>query len=84
DFRMVRDGEDGATAPRTRRERAGDKALTAAEELAAVKDVDRAVRKATKAKPRGAPAASPHPARAAKSAARKSGGRLATKSPRRH
>jgi ribonuclease R len=84
DFRMVRDGEDAATAPRTRRERAGDKTLTAAEELAAVKDVDRTVRKATKAKPRGALQASPHPVRAAKSAARKSGGHAATKSSRRH
>ena len=45
-------------------------------ELAAVKDADRATKAATKAKSRGGAA---HPVRAAKSAARKSGGRAAGK-----
>ena len=72
DFRMVREGEDDAIQMRARRE----KASTPAGELAAVKEADRAVKAATKAKSRGGAA---HPVRAAKSAARKSGGRAAGK-----
>ena len=69
DFRMVREGEDAAAAtPRTRRDRGVDKAATAAQELAAVKGADRAVRKATKTS-----------ARATKAAPRKTGGRPSAK-----
>jgi ribonuclease R len=78
DFRLVREGEDLPAAPRSRRERSGEKAATAAEELAAVKGADRAVRKATKPQSRGGVGA-PHPVRAVKSAARKTGGRAASK-----
>ena len=72
DFRMVREGEDDAVQMRARRERAA----TASGELAAVKETDRAVKAATKAKRSGGAA---HPVRAAKSAARKSGGRASGK-----
>jgi ribonuclease R len=70
DFRMVREGEDDGSALRQRREKPGNSAPAA--ELAAVKEADRAVKAATKAKSRGGSAA--HPVRAAKSAARKGGG----------
>jgi ribonuclease R len=76
DFRMVRDGEDEAGALRARR----DKSATAAGELAAVKESDRAVKAVTKKKARGAGGGGAvHPVRAAKSAARKSGGRTGGK-----
>lgn len=65
DFRMVRDGEDDAAPPRTRR----DKPASASDELAAVKETDRAVKAATKAQLRAG--------RAARPAVRKSGGRTA-------
>jgi ribonuclease R len=68
DFRMVRDGEDDVGQLRARR----DKSAAPADELAAVKDADRAV-KATKKRARAGGVA--HPVRAAKSAARKPGGR---------
>ena len=71
DFRMVRDGEDEATQIRARRDRNGDKAATAAGELAQVKDADRAAKAATKGKARGAAGKGAHPIRAAKPAARK-------------
>jgi ribonuclease R len=77
DFRMVREGEDTPGTPRTRRDRAGDKAASAAQELATVKDADRAARKATKTASRGGTPA--HPLRAAKATARKTGGRASTK-----
>ena len=79
DFRMVRDGDDDATVPRTRRDKGATDA-TAAGELAAVKETDRAVKAATKGKARGGAAGLAHPVRAAKAAARKSGGRAAGKS----
>jgi ribonuclease R len=70
DFRMVREGEESAIAMRARREKAN---LTAADELASVKETDRAVKAVKKkAKARGA---ATHPVQAAKSAARKSGGK---------
>ena len=73
DFRMVREGGDDA-APLLRARR--DKSATAAGELAAVKETDRAVKAATKKKAHpGAGAA--HPVRAATSAARKAAGRAA-------
>ena len=76
DFRMVREGEDEAGVMRARRE----KPASAGGELAAVKEADRATKAATKAKARGAAGGKAHPVRAAKSAARKSGGRVAGKS----
>ncbi len=74
DFRMVREGEDEAVAQRSRRDKAN---ASAASELAAVKDTDRAVKAVTKKKAQKARAAggAAHPVRAAKSAARKSGGK---------
>ena len=77
DFRLVRDGDDPALMPRGRRERGSDKASTAAQELAAVKEADRAVRKASKARAGGAV---PRLGRASKSAAGKAGGRTSAKS----
>lgn len=77
DFRLVRDGDDPALMPRGRRERGSDKASTAAQELAAVKEADRAVRKASKARAGGT---APRVGRASKSAAGKAGGRASAKS----
>ena len=83
DFRMVREGEDEALAQRVRRERQGDKAGAAANDLAAVKAVDRAEKAATKAKARSGAAGgvgkgankAAHPVREVKAAARKGTGR---------
>jgi ribonuclease R len=75
DFRMVREGEDDATLLRSKRDKAN---ATAAGELAAVKETDRAVKAVTKKKAQKARSGSTgaaHPVRSAKSAARKSGGR---------
>jgi len=79
DFRMVREGEDLA-APRGRR----DKALAneaATSDIAALKQADRAVKAATKAKSkaRARSGAALLPSRAGKSATRKSGTRGATR-----
>jgi ribonuclease R len=76
DFRMVRDGEDDATQLRSRRDKNGDKAAAAAGELSAVKDADRAAKAATKGKSRAMAGKGAHPVRAAKSAARKSVGKV--------
>jgi ribonuclease R len=75
DFRMVREGEDEAGVMRARRDKPG----SSGGELAAVKEADRAAKAATKGKSRGLAGGKPHPVRAAKSAARKSGGRAAGK-----
>ncbi|MEP6874684.1 MAG: ribonuclease R, partial [Burkholderiales bacterium] len=77
DFRMVREGEDDTGLMRARRDKP---ATSAAGELAAVKEADRATKTATKAKSRGAAGGKTHPVRAAKSAARKAGGRASGKS----
>ncbi|KQW02961.1 ribonuclease R [Rhizobacter sp. Root1221] len=78
DFRMVKEGEDTTPAPRARgREKGVEKAASAAEELANVKETDRAVKAATRA--RKASVAG-HPVKAAKSAARKG---APSKAPRR-
>ena len=77
DFRMVREGEDDAGLMRTRRDKP---ASSAAGELASVQEADRATKAAAKAKARGAAGGKTHPVRAAKSAARKSGGRASGKS----
>jgi ribonuclease R len=79
DFRMVREGEDPVGASRGRRERGNDKAATAAQELANVKDADRAVKKATKAKARSGSGTSARAPRAAKATPRKGGGRPSAK-----
>jgi ribonuclease R len=83
DFRMVRDGEDDASLLRVRREKAN---LAAADELSSVKEADRSAKAVTRKraqKARGGAGAS-HPVRAAKSTARKAGGRAAAgKAPRR-
>ena len=72
DFRMVREGDDDLTSMRTRRD------TKAGNELAAVKEADRAIKAATKARARSG-GDKAHPVRAAKSAARKGAGRSATK-----
>ncbi len=74
DFRMVREGEDDAVTARARRDKFGDKAAAAGNELSAIKAADRAAKAGTKAKSRGGDK-SAHPVRAAKSAARKASGR---------
>ncbi|MEO7150748.1 MAG: ribonuclease R [Burkholderiaceae bacterium] len=67
DFRLVREGEDEHGALRPRRDKAGS-------ELEAVKQADRAVKAATKHRPRGAGGKAPKAGGAtAKSAARKGG-----------
>ena len=71
DFRMVREGEDDATLLRSRRDRQADKTASAQTELAAVKDADRQVKAATKAR-RGGSTQGSRSARVAKGAARKS------------
>ena len=75
DFRMVRDGEELAL-PRARRDKASaNEAATS--EIDALKQADRAVKAATKAKAKGRvrSGATPMPARAGKAATRKSGTR---------
>jgi ribonuclease R len=73
DFRMVREGEELAV-PRTKRDKAlaGDAATS---EIVALKQADRAVKAATKAKARARSGATLLPSRAGKSATRKSGAR---------
>jgi ribonuclease R len=73
DFRMVRDNEEDAALIRSRRDRLIGRQQSAVEQLAAVKEADRAVKAETKGKARGkAKGASANPVRAAKAAARKS------------
>jgi len=77
DFRMVREGEDLAV-PRAKR----DKALAndaATSEIVALKQADRAVKAATKAKARARSGAALLPSRAGKPATRKSGTRGAAR-----
>ncbi len=73
DFRLVREGED-ALAPRARRDKAAAND-TATSEIVTLKQADRAVKAATKAKARARSGAALLPSRAGKSAARKSGTR---------
>jgi ribonuclease R len=73
DFRMVRDNEEDAALIRSRRDRLIGRQQSAVEQLAAVKEADRAVKAETKGKARGkAKGASANPVKAAKAAARKS------------
>ena len=80
DFRMIREGEEDATLLRSKRDKAN---ATAAGELAAVKETDRAVKAVTKKKAQkarvGGAGGATHPVRAAKSVARKSGGKPSTR-----
>jgi ribonuclease R len=73
DFRMVHEGEENSLVTRAKRDKAGVAEKGAVAELAAVKEADRAVKAATKARD-GIGAArkkgAAHPVRAAKSAAR--------------
>ena len=72
DFRMVRDGEDAATTSlRTRRDKAAERTEAVTSEIVALKEADRAVKAAAKAKARARSGASPRPVRAGKTAARK-------------
>ena len=73
DFRLVREGDDDPSLQRSRR----DKTSSAAAEMVAIKESDRAVKSATKKRARSGGGAG-HPLRAAKSAARKAGGRTAS------
>ena len=77
DFRMVHEGDEGGIPARPRK--VVDKTGGAAAELASVKGADRAAKAGTKA----AKGRSAHPVRAAKTAARKSGGKPPAKAPRR-
>ncbi len=70
DFRMVRDTQEDAALIRARRDRLVGR--SAVEDLAAVKDTDRAVKASTKARGRNGSGKSAHPVRAAKASARKS------------
>ncbi|MBX3621940.1 MAG: ribonuclease R [Rhizobacter sp.] len=78
DFRMVHEGDGDALLSRARRDKAGT-VKSAVAELAAVQEADRAVKAATKARKPGAASkkGAAHPVRAAKSAARKTGGKTA-------
>ena len=77
DFRMVQDGDETALVARARRDKAGG-GKSAVAQLASVQEADRAVKSATKARKStaaGKKGGSAHPVRAAKTAARKSGGK---------
>ena len=69
DFRMVREGEDEAMAQRARRDRL---AAHAGNELAVLKETDRAVKSAAKGKSKPVAGKGARPVRAAKATARKS------------
>ncbi len=71
DFRMVRDGEDAATLPRARRDKAVERTEAATSEIVALKDADRVVKAAAKAKARARSGSASRPVRASKSAVRK-------------
>ncbi|MCR5881967.1 ribonuclease R [Rhizobacter sp. J219] len=78
DFRMVHEGEDNALLARAKRDKSGV-GKSAVAELAAVKEADRAVKAATKARKGSGTGqkVGAHPVRAAKSAARKVGSKTA-------
>ena len=82
DFRLVREGEDPATAMRSRRDRRGEPPLGAPDELAALKEADRAIKSATRGSAKRAAVTSTRGARAAKSSrgtpsGKRSAGKLA-------
>jgi ribonuclease R len=67
DFRLVRDAEDDATVLRARRARQAEPTLQGADELAALKESDRAVKAATKGSAKRAAGKAASAAHAAKS-----------------
>jgi ribonuclease R len=77
DFRMVRDTQEDAALIRARRERLVGRSASAVEELAAVKETDRAVKASAKGKGRNGSGKTAHPVRAANASARKSSGKSA-------
>jgi ribonuclease R len=72
DFRMVRDGEEAVTGVRGKREKASERLEAATTEIVALKDADRVVKAAAKAKARARSGATLRPVRASKSGVRKS------------
>jgi ribonuclease R len=72
DFRMVRDGEEAVNGVRGKREKASERLEAATNEIVALKDADRVVKAAAKAKARARSGATLRPVRASKSAVRKS------------
>ena len=75
DFRMVRENGEEANLIRARRDKLGEKAAAAGNDLAAVKDADRATKAVTKSKTRAAAAKGKHPIKSAKTAARSATGK---------
>ncbi len=78
DFRLVRDGEDAANALRSRREKAADRNDAMTSEIVALKEADRAVKAAAKAKVRARSGATLRPVRAGKAALQKGTGARGT------
>jgi ribonuclease R len=78
DFRLVRDGEDAATALRSRREKGADRNDAMTSEIVALKEADRAVKAAAKAKVRARSGATLRPVRAGKAAVQKGAGARGT------
>ena len=77
DFRMVRENGEEANLIRARRDKQGEKAAAAGNDLAAVKEADRATKAVTKSKSRAAAAKGKHPIKSAKTAARSAAGKAA-------
>jgi ribonuclease R len=75
DFRMVRENGEEANLIRARRDKLGEKAAAAGNDLAAVKEADRATKAVTKSKTRAAASKGKHPIKSAKTAARSSSGK---------
>jgi ribonuclease R len=71
DFRLVRDGEDAAGALRSRRDKAVERNDAVTSEIVALKEADRAVKAAAKAKVRARSGTTLRPARNGKPAVRK-------------
>ncbi len=67
DFRLVRDGDDPASALRSRRDKRSEAALGPADELAALKEADRSAKSATRGGAKRVAAKAPRGTRAAKS-----------------
>ncbi len=74
DFRMVREGDDAVGGTRSRRDRQADKTAATSGELASVLSADRSTKAATKSRRGSGSAKAARPARAAKTASRKSSG----------
>ncbi|MDQ6627042.1 MAG: ribonuclease R [Pseudomonadota bacterium] len=77
DFRMVREGEEAPLARPGRRDKATSGSTAPSNDIVALKQADRAVKAATKAKARARSSAQTRPSKAGKSATRKSGPRAA-------